>query len=61
MEKSMRDNLEWGEGNLANRVDDKDLIPLADDHHSSHQKQIVWNCRVLHQDLQKMSQQFLNL
>ena len=41
MEKSMRDNLEWGEGNLANRVGGKDIIPLDDDHHSSHWKQII--------------------
>ena len=57
----VRDNLEWGEGSLANRVGGKDLMPLDDDHHSIHWKQIVWNHRVLHEDLEKMSQQIIYL
>ena len=37
----MRDNIGWGEGNIANRVGGKDIIRIDDDHHSTHRKQIV--------------------
>ena len=57
----MRDSLESGDMNLSNKVDGKDLMVLDDDYHSRNQKQIVWHCRVLHEDLQKVSQQFIYL
>ena len=56
MENYVRDNIEWGKGDLANSIDGKDPMPLDDHHHSRHQKQIVWHCRVLHEDIEKVSQ-----
>ena len=39
MEKSVRDNLESGEGNLANKVDGRDLMLIPhDDHQIKNQK-----------------------
>ena len=61
MGNSTRDKLERGEGNLDNRVGGKDLMPQDDHHHSIHRKQIIWHRRVLHEDLEKMSQQLLYL
>ena len=56
MKNSVRDNLESGEVNLANKVDGRDMTLLYVDHQSKYQNQTKWNHTGLLEDPKKVLQ-----
>ena len=57
----VRDNIDSGEGNLSNRVYNKDSMLLDVGHQSKHQKQNEWHGTGIHKDPDKVLHQSICL